>query len=44
MVCDTGGEKITEYLALLDEGYMMFNDEVVFKDRVGVWFSEKGVM
>ena len=43
MVCDTGGERIAEYLALLDEGGMMFSDEVVVKDRVGVWFSEKGV-
>jgi len=42
-VCDTGGERIAEYLALLDEGDMMFSDEVVVKDRVGVWFSEKGV-
>jgi len=24
MVCDTGGERISEYLALLDEGDMMF--------------------
>jgi len=43
MVCDTGGERITEYLALLDEGDMMFSDEVVVKDRVGVRISEKGV-
>ena len=43
MVCDTGGERIAEYLALLDEGDMMFSDEVVVKDRVGVRFSENGV-
>jgi len=43
MVCDTGGKRIAEYLALLDEGDMMFSDEVVVKDRVGVRFSEKGV-
>jgi len=43
MVCDTGGKRIAEYLALLDEGDMMFTDEVVVKDRVGVRFSEKGV-
>ena len=42
MVCDTGGERIAEYLALLDEGDMMFSDEVVVKDRVGVQFLEKG--
>ena len=43
MVCDTGGERIAEYVALLDEGDMMFCDEIVVKDRVGVRFSEKGV-
>jgi len=43
MVCDTGRERIAEYLALLDEGDMMFSDEVVVKDRVGVQFSGKGV-
>jgi len=42
MVCDTGGERIAEYLALLDEWGMMFSDEVVVKDRVGVRFSGKG--
>ena len=43
MICDTGGERIAEYFALLDEGDMMFSDEVVVKDRVGVRFPEKGV-
>jgi len=43
MVCDTGGERIAEYLALLDEGDMMFSDEVVVKNRVGRRFSENGV-
>ena len=47
MICDTGGdtggERIAEYFALLDEGDMMFSDEVVIKDRVGVRFPEKGV-
>ena len=43
MICDTGRERIAEYLALLDQGDMMFSDEVVVKDRVGVRFSEKGV-
>ena len=43
MICDTGGERIEEYFALLDEGDMMFSDEVVVKDRVGVRFSKKGV-
>jgi len=43
MICDTGGERIAEYFALLDEGDMMFSDEVVVKDRVGVRFSEHGV-
>jgi len=45
MICDTGGERIAEYFALLDEGDMMFSDEVVVKDRVGasVRFSEKSV-
>jgi len=43
MVCDTGGERIAEYFALLDEGDMIFSDEDVVKDRVGVRFSEKGV-
>ena len=43
MICDTGGERIAEYFALLDEGDMMFSDEIVVKDRVGVRFTEKGV-
>jgi len=43
MICGTGGERIAEYFALLDEGGMMFSDEVVVKDRVHVRFSEKGV-
>jgi len=43
MIYDTGGERIAEYFSLLDEGDMMFSDEVVVKDRVGVRFSEKGV-
>jgi len=43
MICDTGGETIAEYFAPLDEGDMMFGDEIVVKDRVGVLFSEKGV-
>jgi len=43
MICDTGGERIAEYFALMDEGDMMFSDEIVVKDRVGVRFSEKGV-
>ena len=43
MVCDTGGERIAECFALLDEGDIMFRDEVVVKDRVGVRCSEKGV-
>ena len=43
MICDTGGERITEYFTLLDEGDIMFGDEIVVKDRVGVRFSEKGV-
>ena len=44
IVCDTGGERIAEYFALLDEGVMMFSDEVIsVKDRVGVRFSGKGV-
>ena len=36
IICDTGGERIAEYFALLDEGDMMFCDEIVVKDRVGV--------
>ena len=43
MICDTGWERIAEYFALLNEGDMMFCDEIVVKDRVGVRFSEKGV-
>jgi len=43
MTCDTCGERIAEYFALLDEGDMMFSDEIVVKDIVGVWFSKKGV-
>jgi len=43
IVCDTGGERIAEYFALLDQGDIMFSYEVVVKDRVGVRFSEKGV-
>jgi len=43
MVCNTGGERIEEYFTLLDEVDMMFSDEIVVKDRVGVRFSEKGV-
>ena len=40
MIYDTGGEKIAEYLARLDQGGMMFSKEVVIKDRVGIRFSE----
>jgi len=43
VVCETGGERIAEYLALLDEGDMMFSDEVLVKNRVDVRFSGKGV-
>ena len=43
MVCDTGGKRIAEYLALLDEGDMMFSDEILVKNRVDVRFSGKGV-
>ena len=32
MICDTGGERIAEYFALLNEGDMMFCDEIVVKD------------
>ena len=42
MIGDAGGERIAEYFVLLDEGDMMFNNEVVVKDRVGVQFLEKG--
>ena len=41
MIGDTGGERIVEYFALVDEGDMMFSDEVVVKDRVGVLFFSK---
>jgi len=43
MIGDTDGERIAKYFALVDEGDMMFSDEVVVKDRVGVRFPEKGV-
>ena len=43
MIGDTGGERIAEYFAFLDEGDMIFCDEIVVKDRVGVRFSKKGV-
>ena len=43
MIGDTGGERIAEYFAFLNEGDMMFGDEIVVKNRVGVRFSEKGV-
>jgi len=43
MIGDTSGERIAEYFAFLNEGDMMFGDEIVVKDRVGVRFSEKGV-
>jgi len=43
MICETGGERIAEYFALLDQRDMMFSDEIVVKDRVGVRFSEEGV-
>jgi hypothetical protein len=43
MVCDTCGERVTEDLAFLDHRSMMFSNEVVVQDRVGVRFSEKGV-
>ena len=42
MICDAGGERFAEYFALLDQGDMMFSDEIVVKDKVGVRFSEKG--
>jgi len=38
-----GGERIAEYLAHLNEGDVMFSDEVVVKDRVSFRFPEKGV-
>jgi len=41
MICDAGGERFAEYFALLDQGDMMFSDEIVVKDRVGVRFSKK---
>jgi len=43
MICDTDGDRIAEYFALLDEGHIMCSDEVAVKDRVVVRFSEKGV-
>jgi len=43
MVCNTGGERITEYLALLDQGDIMFSNEVVVNVRVSARFSEKSV-
>ena len=39
MVCDSGGEKVMEYLACLDRGNMMFRNEVVVMHRVGIYFS-----
>ena len=42
-VCDTCGERIMEYQARLDEGDVVFSNEVVVMDRVGVRFSEEGV-
>ena len=44
MDCDTGGERITEYLALLDQGNIMFSNEVVVNDRVSARFSGKSVV
>jgi len=44
MVCDTGGETIAEYLERLDKGGIMFNNEVVVKNRVGVTFLEEDVL
>jgi len=43
MICDTGGKRIAEYFAPLNEGDMMCGDEIVVEDRVGVRFLEKGV-
>ena len=43
MVCDTGGERIAEYLERLDKGDIMFNNEVVVKNRVRVKFLEEGI-
>ena len=43
MICDAGGERFAEYFALPDERGMMFSNEVVVKDRVGVRFSGKGL-
>jgi len=43
MICDTGGERIAEYFALMNKGDLMFSYEIVVKDRVGVRFSGKGV-
>ena len=39
MVCDSGGERVMEYLACLDRGNMMFRNEVVVMHRVGIYFS-----
>jgi len=35
MIYDTGGERIAEYFALLDEGDIMFSDEVVCHGQSG---------
>ena len=41
MVCDTGGERIAEYLARLNEGDIMFSDEVVLKTEWVLGFQKK---
>ena len=41
MICDTGGERIAEYFAFLNEEDMMFGDEIVVKDRVVFGFRKK---
>ena len=43
MVCDTGGERVMECLACLDQGIVLFSREVEIKDRVCIRFLNKGV-
>ena len=43
MVCDSSREGILEYLTCANEECVTYGYEIIVKNRVCVWFSEKGV-
>jgi len=43
VVCDSSREGILEYLTCANEECVTYGYEIIVKNRVCVWFSEKGV-